>query len=150
MKRSFSKRLQQVRTSQAGRLLLFLAVGGLNTLVGYVFFLAPVLMGARPSVAVLVATIGGVLFNFATTGRIVFGSRSARRLPLFVAVYAAQYLVNLATLTGLRHAGLNLLVAEAVTLPIVALLTYGALNFMVFPNGAETRTDSAAPGTGAN
>ena len=51
----------------------FLLVGVLNTLFGYFLYGSLILIGLDYKYAVLLATIIGVLFNFQTTGRLVFG-----------------------------------------------------------------------------
>ena len=51
----------------------FLLVGVLNTLFGYFLYGSLILIGLNYKYAVLLATIIGVLFNFQTTGRLVFG-----------------------------------------------------------------------------
>jgi putative flippase GtrA len=51
----------------------FLLVGALNTLFGYFLYGSLILIGINYKLAALLATIQGVLFNFQTTGRLVFG-----------------------------------------------------------------------------
>ena len=50
----------------------FLLIGALNTIFGYTLFGAIYLTTARPNFAVVAATIFGVVFNFFSTGRLVF------------------------------------------------------------------------------
>lgn len=52
--------------------LLFIFVGALNTLFGYTIFTFFIMMGLHYALAALLANILGVLFNFKTTGKIVF------------------------------------------------------------------------------
>jgi putative flippase GtrA len=129
------------RSSEGGRFLLFLAVGGMNTLVGYAFFVAFHAAGLAPVPAVICATVAGVLFNFLSTGRIVFGSSRKSLLPRFVAVYAVQCAANLALLHGLLGAGFSILFAEAIVMALLAVATYFAMKKFVFPN---------APASGPN
>jgi putative flippase GtrA len=51
----------------------FLAVGVLNTAFGYAFFALLVWAGLWYPAAAAASTIGGIVFNFNTTGRLVFG-----------------------------------------------------------------------------
>jgi len=51
----------------------FLLVGVLNTIFGYFLYGTLILIGLDYKYAVLLVTILGVLFNFQTTGRLVFG-----------------------------------------------------------------------------
>lgn len=105
------------------RILRFLVVGGLNTLVGYVLFLAALLVLA-PQPALCVATLLGVAFNFVSTGSYVFGSRDPRRLLRFYAVYAVTYVYNAVGLRMLDHAGVDPRVSFILLLPGAVTLTY--------------------------
>lgn len=107
------------------RLLRFLAIGALNTLFSYVIYASLILLGLHYSVASLLSTILGVIFNFFTTGRIVFHNEDNKRIILFVFVYIFTYFVNLLLLRWLIDGfGFDKLLAGAlVTLP-VALLSY--------------------------
>ena len=114
------------------RFLLFLAVGAINTLVGYALFALFSLLGAHPTAAVVGATVLGALFNFKSIGTIVFGNAAGRRLPRFVAIYAVQCGMNIAGLHALGAAGLAPLPAEAILLPPLAVATYLAMRRFVF------------------
>ena len=70
----------------------FLVVGILNTAVGYGIFALLVWMKFGPSISLFLATVLGVLFNYLTTGRLVFSARGLGRLPFFVAVYGFTFL----------------------------------------------------------
>lgn len=110
----------------------FLFVGGLNTLFGYGVFAAAVAIGLAPELGLLVATIVGILFNFLTTGRLVFGSADSRRLPRFCIAYAIVYLMNATAMRLAVDAGVSAFVAEAVLLPVAALVTFQVMKIFVF------------------
>ena len=55
------------------RFVRFLLVDVINTLFGYFSFATLIIIGLDYKLAALLATIQGVLFNFQTTGRLVFG-----------------------------------------------------------------------------
>ena len=112
---------------------LFLAVGGLNTAVGYGLFVLLLHAGLHYSFASLLATVAGIGFNFKTTGRIVFRSRDNRLLLRFVAVYAATYLLNLLGLRLLTASGMRAAWAGALLLLPIALLTFFLQRGLVFP-----------------
>jgi putative flippase GtrA len=121
-----------LRDPELRRFATFLVVGGLNTLVGYAIFAALILMGLSTAVAAIVGTILGVLFNFFSTGGVVFKNQAARLLPRFIAVYVVQMALNVAALRALESAGLHALVAGALVLPPLAVFTYFALRHFVF------------------
>ena len=110
----------------------FILVGMVNTLFGYAVFAALVLLGLVQELALLIATIVGVAFNFVTTGRFVFDSRDNRRLPRYVAVYAVIYVLNVIALRLLVDAGIPTLYAQPILLPAVVVLTFVAMRLFVF------------------
>ena len=114
------------------RIARFLAVGIGNTLFGYALFALLVTAGLDSALALLGATVAGVMFNFFTTGRLVFASRDHRLLPRFVLAYGASYLFNLLLLKGLEAIGVATLVAQLACLPPTVIVSYLLLNRFVF------------------
>lgn len=114
-----AKRLWQIR------LLRFLVIGAINTLFSYLIYASLILLEFHYSFATLFSTVLGVIFNFFTTGRIVFHNKDNKRVFLFVFVYGFTYIVNVLLLRWLIDGnGFDKLFAGAmVTLP-VALLSY--------------------------
>lgn len=113
------------------RFLSFLLAGGVNTLAGYALYGTLVLIGLVPHVAVIFSTIGGILFNFLTTGT-VFQSRHPRLLPRFVAVYGAMLLINILLLDLLLRAGIGPFVGQGIAVAIIAPLNFLAMRRFVF------------------
>src|SRR5258707_15288817 len=72
-------------------LLRFLVVGGLNTAFGYSLFAVLTYVGVGYPIAIGLATIGGVLFNFQSVGRLVFNGAPRSRFWRFVGVYCVVY-----------------------------------------------------------
>lgn len=114
------------------RMVKFLAVGVLNTAFGYGVFALLLWLGLHYSAAALFATVLGVLFNFKTTGVLVFGSRDNRKIGRFVAVYGVVYGANVAGLWLLTQAGLNAYVGGLVLILPLALLAYFLQSKYVF------------------
>lgn len=110
----------------------FLVAGMLNSAVGYGLFAGLVLLDLPPEAALLVATVLGVFFNFATTSHFVFGNRDRRRLLRFVALYGVVYLLNAAALRGLTLLTVPALLAQLLLLPLAAVITFVALRSFVF------------------
>jgi len=67
------KKAQLVNLIKKHEFARFVLVGVLNTLFSYFLYGSLILIGLNYKYAVLLATILGVLFNFQTTGRLVFG-----------------------------------------------------------------------------
>ena len=76
----------------------FLFVGVLNTMFGYGLFVLFIWFGMHYSIALFCANFLGILFNYKTTGYIVFETRSNRLLLHFFLVYGIVYLFNLGEL----------------------------------------------------
>ncbi len=110
----------------------FLFVGALNTGVGYGFFVLFVLMKLGPNISLTLATGLGVLFNYMTTGRLVFAARGLGRLPFFVAVYGLTFLLNLWSLHFLLSSGFSPILAQAILLPLMVVLNFALNKIFVF------------------
>lgn len=114
------------------RFIRFVLVGGLNTAFGYGLFAILLLVSGSHRLALLGATIIGVLFNFLTTGRLVFGNSRWRRLPLFVGVYALVFALNLGALDMLVASGVAPLLAQLLVLPACVVISFLLNSLLVF------------------
>lgn len=88
------------------KFLRFLFVGGINTAFGYFLFIFLIWIGLHYTIALLVSQIIGVLFNYKTTGYIVFQNKSNKLLIKFFLVYGAVYLINVIELFFLKQSPL--------------------------------------------
>jgi putative flippase GtrA len=114
------------------RFVRFLFVGVFNALVGYVLYLVGLALGAVPGLALALATVLGAIFNYFTTGRVVFAHRGYGRLPHFLLSYGIIYLINLGLLHGLMAVGLAPRLAQLLLLPVVAVLSFMIFRSIVF------------------
>lgn len=73
----------------------FLFVGVLNTLFGYGVYCLMILMGCTYVWATLISQVLGVLFNFITTGNLVFENNDKRLIFRFVLSYIVTYFINI-------------------------------------------------------
>ena len=119
----------------------FLAVGVLNTLFGQGFFAILVLLGLHPQVALLLATIVGVLFNFQSFGRLVFRG-SDGRLPRFIACYTLVYAINAIALDVLIRFGIWAILAQAILMLPIATLNFALSRRFVFTGPSAAPKDS--------
>jgi len=130
------------------RLFRFFVIGAVNTLFSYLIYAGAILIGMHYTLATLISTVLGIIFNFFTTGKVVFRSLEGRRFFLFMLVYAVTYVVNillLRLLVDVIH--INKLIAGAlVTLP-VALLSY-YLNARWTFRGVDSRSNLIYEETG--
>ena len=120
------------------RFFRFLVVGGINTLFGYAIYSIFILLHTHYAIASLLATICGVIFNFFTTGRIVFHNKNSSLIFRFFLVYGITYLVNLFALSRFDAAGFNMLAAGAIMVLPLAVLSYFLNKKLVFQ---ETRAE---------
>lgn len=114
------------------KVLLFFAVGALNTLFGYSIFAFFLWIGLHYSIAALLSTVAGILFNFTTFGRLVFDNKSYSNLPKFILVYVANYLFGLAVLFFCNQFSYNLYIVQAILILPTALLRFILMKYFVY------------------
>lgn len=110
--------------SEDNKLIRFLLVGGLNTIFGYCTFAFFIFIGTHYSLAVLLTTIFGVLFNFRTTGKLVFKNSDKRLFFKFIGVYGTLYVINVGILKVFSHFTVNMYLAGALLVLPMALLGF--------------------------
>ncbi|MBP5972952.1 GtrA family protein [Brasilonema sp. CT11] len=115
------------------RFIRFLIVGVINTIFGYLLFALLILLKFRYESAAFISTMCGVLFNFKTTGSIVFKNKNNTLLFKFIGIYTIIYLLQIFFIKQLLDYKINIFVAEALILLPLALLSYTLNNFFVFP-----------------
>jgi putative flippase GtrA len=106
------------------QVLRFILVGVLNTAFGYSCFVLFLYFGAHYALAMFLATVVGVLFNFKTIGKLVFRRDENKRFIKFLAVYCIQYLLNISLIAAFTRAGLSAYVAGAISLVLVAAVSF--------------------------
>jgi putative flippase GtrA len=122
----------RARSAELRRIAKFLAVGLLNTAVGYSLFYAALHATGHSIAAAAISNTLGALFNFLSVGGLVFGSFDHRPLKRFVAVCVAVFLVNSAGLALLERAGVPPALAQALLLPGLAAVSYRLNRDFVF------------------
>jgi len=122
----------QIRRPGVRQFLRFLMVGGVNTAFGYSVYAAAIFAGLRPTLALACAMVCGVVFNFFTTGRLVFREQAGNAFPRFVLAYGVIYLVNLGLLHLATRLGAGPLLAQALVTPPTVVFTFGLMKLVVF------------------
>jgi len=102
----------------------YLVVGIGNTVFGYSIFMLFLYIGLHYSVAVLLSTIIGILFNFYMYGRVVFKSNSWELFRKVCFFYLILYLINITLLAILNTYMVNLYIAGIIVLPLVSFLGF--------------------------
>ncbi|MBR1504825.1 MAG: GtrA family protein [Prevotella sp.] len=112
--------------------LRFILVGGLNTAFGVGVYCLAIFVGLPYFIATLVSNVLGVLFNFFTTGNLVFRNSDPHLIFRFVTCYVIIYFVNTAVVKLFIMAGLNSYWAGILATPVVALCSYSLLKYFVY------------------
>jgi putative flippase GtrA len=107
-----------------GRFLRFLVVGVANTLFGYAVYALLVLAGFGPQAALALSFVVGVLWNYMTHARFVFGTSGLVRLVPYAGAYALLYAINAFALGRALAAGLSPLLAQALLVLPMAMLAF--------------------------
>jgi putative flippase GtrA len=107
-------------------------VGGLNTLVGYVLYSLGILLGLTYPLALLVATVFGILFNFKTMGYLVFNNTSHYLLFKFILVYGFVYCFQTGAIRSMENAIPNPYLVGFITILPAALITFFLNKWFVF------------------
>ena len=108
--------------------LRFALVGVLNTAFGYCLFALLNLMGLTPHAALAIAFSGGVMWNFMTHARLVFGTKGFGRLPFYILSYLVIYGINALSLEAFLSMGLSPMVAQGIIVLPVAVLSYAVIS----------------------
>lgn len=127
----------RIAPAEIARIVRFVAVGLMNTAVGYAIFFGLILLKLAPELALLVATVLGVAFNFFTNRQLVFAGRGLSRLPRFLAVYAVSYGLNALLLRATGERGYDPAYVQLAALPFIVCATYLAMRFYVFPEKSQ-------------
>ncbi len=106
------------------QLIRFLVVGGLNTVFGFSVYSIFILLHLHYVLAALLGQICGILFNFKTTGTIVFKNKDNRLIFRFFAVYLVTYLITIGLLKLFSIYGVGSLVAGAIIILPIAFLSF--------------------------
>ena len=106
------------------KFLTFIIVGGLNTLVGYLVYSFFLYLNFHYTMASFLALIFGILFNFKTHGRLVFGSRDNTLIFRYIISWGIIYLIVVSCLAGFDRFGVNLYLANALLIPPLTVLAY--------------------------
>lgn len=102
----------------------FVLVGIVNTMFGYGLFALLLFCNIHYALASILATIISVLFNFKTTGTLVFENKDNSRILKFISVYCLTTILSISGLKIAKIFGLNLYFAGFVLTGIMAIVTF--------------------------
>ena len=116
----------------------FLFVGFINTLFSYCLYAFFVLIGLKANIALFFQYILGVLWNFKTTGCIVFKNNNNLLIFKFIGSYIVTFTINSFLLYILvQIIKLNDYLAQAVLVLPIAVISFLIFKFWVFNEKAK-------------
>lgn len=110
----------------------FLLVGILNTIFGYGVFGLLILLKLNYRLAILIATLVGVVFNFFTIGNIVFNKNKLSLIFKFLIVYTIVYFINITLMKYLLSGEVNIYLSQIICLPFIVIISYLLNKHFVF------------------
>lgn len=102
----------------------FVLVGIINTMFGYGLFAFLLYCNIHYALASVLATIISVLFNFKTTGTLVFKNHDNRLIFKFISVYCFTTILSIIGLKIAKIFGVNLYFAGLILTGIMAIITF--------------------------
>jgi putative flippase GtrA len=125
----------------------FLFVGGLNTLFGYGAFAFFLTLHVHYSLAALLSTLLGILFNFKTYGALVFRNSDNRLLFKFLGVYGTTYLLAVSSIAVLKSFHMSPFAAGAILAVPMALISFFLNRRFVFKSILQDSGRTIHPAT---
>ena len=111
----------------------FIFVGVLNTLFGYGVYCLMILIGFSYVWATLISQVLGVLFNFITTGNLVFENNDNRLIFKFVLSYIITYFINIGVNKAIQVCfECNQYISGFGAILVSALSSFFILKFLVY------------------
>ena len=111
----------------------YLFVGFMNTVFSYMVYAICVTILSRPTLSLAISYVIGILFNFQTTGRIVFKDKNNTLIFKFFLSYLTTFFINryfLDTLVSTFHVDKYL--SQAVLVFPIAMISFLLLKHFVF------------------
>lgn len=111
----------------------FVFVGVLNTIFGFSVYCLMLFIGVPYWWATLISQILGVMFNFKTTGVLVFKNHNNRLFFRFAICYVLAYFLNVGIIALFTHySTINQYISGFIATLFVALFSFIFQKFIVF------------------
>lgn len=111
----------------------FVFVGVLNTIFGFSVYCLMLFIGVPYWWATLISQILGVMFNFKTTGVLVFKNHNNRLFFRFAICYVLAYFLNIGIIALFTHySTINQYISGFIATLFVALFSFIFQKFIVF------------------
>lgn len=113
------------------KFLKFLIVGAINTIFAYSIYAFFIFLGLNADLALFFQYVLGVLWNFKTTGVLVFKNNDNRLIFKFILSYIFTFIIN-SILLNILLKFLNEYLAQLVLVLPIAILSFCIFKFWVF------------------
>ncbi len=110
----------------------YIWVGGVNTLFGYGLYAFFIFISVHYFLAVLFSTGLGIVFNFFTTGNIVFKNLSKKNFLRFILIYLFLSVLSIGFIKLLRLFDLNFYVSGIITIVLLSVIAFTLNKYLVF------------------
>lgn len=110
----------------------FLIVGVVNTAFGYGLYVFFIYLNFHYSLAVLLSTVLGILFNFKTIGKFVFASNDNRLIGKFFATYFLTFFINIWLISKLKDLDFDYYIAGFLSISLTSVLSFVLTKYLVF------------------
>jgi putative flippase GtrA len=114
------------------QIIRFFIVGVVNTAFSYFIYSVGLFFSLHYTIASLIALISGILFGFKTHGTLVFSNHDNRRLFHYFFSWFLIYFFNIAIIGVIVNTGFSALIAGAVALIPVTVISFLIQKFFVF------------------
>lgn len=110
---------------------VFLFVGAINTIFGYSIFYFFIFLNLSYYLSFLIASLFGLIFNFMTTGRIVFKSKNIRLFYKYILTSIILYFLYIGLFKIINGYINNFYISGLITMMLTAFLSF-YLNKKIF------------------
>jgi putative flippase GtrA len=114
------------------RFIRFVVVGAINSIVGFSAFTVILLLGAPAWIAIAGGNVLGIVFNFFSTGGVVFRDLSLSNMPRFVACSLLLLALNVCLMDWLSPLIGGRIVTQALLTAPLAVVSYLGMTKLVF------------------
>lgn len=122
----------------------FIFVGGVNTAFGLGVYCLIIWMGGSYIWATLISQVFGVLFNFMTTGTLVFENSDKRLIYKFIICYVLTYFINVGINRILQLTfELNEYFSGIVAIVLSAFISFLLLKYFVYTDKKKINDEKA-------
>lgn len=111
--------------------IVFVFVGGINTIFGYSIFAFFIFLKMSYYLALFFAASSGLIFNFMTTGRIVFKNKNFDLFYKFIFISIIMYFLHIILIRIINVHINNFYISGLMTMSLTALIAF-YLNKKVF------------------